>query len=149
MNVGQLKAIWIKRAKLGPMDSSNSASLIVGKGIVGNANQGGKRQVTIIELEVWQQLMKNLNAELDPNTRRANLMVSGISLFKSSKQILRIGNCRLRILGETKPCERMDKAFQGLREAMQSNWGGGAFAEVLEDGEIFVGDCVGWEEIKE
>lgn len=146
MSNGQLRAIWVKRMKLGPMDKKDSATLLAGKGMVGNANQGGKRQVTIIEEEIWQNLMKDLKANLDPNSRRANLMVSGISLVKTSNQILKIGNCRLRILGETKPCERMDEAFSGLRQAMKANWGGGAFAEVLEDGEIFVGDQVSWEE---
>ncbi|MBI4851055.1 MAG: MOSC domain-containing protein [Acidobacteria bacterium] len=144
---GQLKAIWVKRMKRGPMDKASSATLVTGKGLLGNANQGGKRQVTIIEEEVWQNLMKDLQTNLDPNSRRANLMISGISLVKTRNQILKIGNCRLRILGETKPCERMDEAFLGLREAMKADWGGGAFAEVLDDGEIFVGDLVSWEKI--
>jgi len=147
MQTGQLQAIWIKRMKLGPMDKASSANLVTNKGILGNANQGGKRQVTIIEQEVWQGLMKGLQTNLDPNVRRANLMISGISLVKTSNKILKIGGCRLRILGETRPCERMDEAFSGLREAMKANWGGGAFAEVLNDGEIFVGDLVSWEEL--
>lgn len=146
MSIGRLETIWIKRAKLGPMDKVTAAQVIAGKGLVGNANQGGKRQVTIIEQEIWQDLMQNLGASLDPSKRRANLLVSGISLVKTRNKILKIGNCRLRILGETRPCERMDEAFLGLREAMKANWGGGAFAEVLDDGEIFLGDEVSWEE---
>lgn len=146
MSIGRLETIWIKRAKLGPMDKVIAAQLIAGKGLVGNANQGGKRQVTIIEQEIWCSLMENLGANLDASKRRANLLVSGISLVKTRNKILRIGNCRLRILGETRPCERMDEAFLGLREAMKANWGGGAFDEVLDDGEIFLGDKVSWEE---
>jgi MOSC domain-containing protein YiiM len=39
----------------------------------------------------------------------------------------------------------MDEARPGLREAMTRNWRGGVFAEVLDDGEIAVGDQVEWE----
>lgn len=46
---GTLRGIWIKRARLGPMDAVDHAALIENRGIVGNANQNGRRQVTIIE----------------------------------------------------------------------------------------------------
>ena len=142
MQTGQLRAIWVKRAKRGPMDAVEKAELIAGRGIVGNANQGGRRQVTVIEEEIWQNLMNELNGQLSPSSRRANLLVRGISLANTRGRVLRIGECRIRIFGETRPCERMDEALQGLRDALKPNWGGGAFGEVLTDGEISVGDEV-------
>jgi hypothetical protein len=36
----------------------------------------------------------------------------------------------------------MEEAQSGLRAAMYSDWGGGAFGAVLDDGEIRVGDVV-------
>ena len=42
---GKLEAIWLKRMKGGPMDAHETAVLQANKGIVGNANQGGKYPV--------------------------------------------------------------------------------------------------------
>ena len=143
---GKLEAIWIKRAKRGVMDPAQSAVLNANRGIAGNANRGGRRQVTIIEQETWRRLMNELDASIDPSARRANLMVSGIPLVQTRGRTLRIGACRLRVLGETKPCERMEEAVPGLRAVMYPAWRGGAFAEVLDDGAITVGDAVAWED---
>lgn len=140
---GTLEAIWIKRAKRGVMDPAESAVLNANKGIAGNANRvGNRRQVTIIEREVWQRLMTELGASIDPSARRANLMVSGVSLEKTRGKILRVGPCRIEIKGETTPCERMDEALPGLRAAMRPHWAGGVFGVILDDGEIRVGDTV-------
>lgn len=144
MSTGKLEAIWLKRAKRGPMDPKPAAKLKAGRGLVGNANQGGKRQVTIIAQERWQALMAQTGATLDPAARRANLLVSGIELANSRGQLLQIGPVQIRIYNETRPCERMDEAHFGLRAAMKADWGGGAFGEVLNDGEIVVGDLVQW-----
>lgn len=143
---GRLEAIWIKRAHRGPMDAVVEATLVAGRGLVGNADQGRRRQVTLIEREVWDRLMDALRADISPSARRANLLVSGCPLEHARGRILCVGGCRLRILGETRPCERMDEAFDGLREAMKPAWGGGAFAEVLDDARIAVGERVRWEE---
>jgi MOSC domain-containing protein YiiM len=143
---GRLEAIWIKRAHRGPMDPLSTGRLVAGRGLVGNADQGRRRQLTVIEQEAWERLMRELHGSISPAARRANLMVSGVRLAESRDRVLRVGACRLRVRGETRPCERMDEALPGLRSAMRVDWGGGVFGEVLEDGEIAVGDEVEWEE---
>ena len=97
-----------------------------------------------MEQEIWQALMEQLGASLDPSARRANLMLSGIRLANTQKRVLLIGNCRIRIWGETKPCNHLDEVWPGLKEAMADNWAGGAFGEILDDGQISVGDPVRW-----
>jgi MOSC domain-containing protein YiiM len=128
------------------MDPVPTGKLVAGRGLAGSADQGRRRQVTLIERESWDRLMGELNASISPAARRANLLVSGIRLAQSRDRVLWVGRCRLRIAGETKPCERMDEALAGLRRAMAVDWGGGVFAEVLDDGDISVGDEVVWEE---
>jgi MOSC domain-containing protein YiiM len=142
---GSLERIWLKRAKRGPMDPVDTAVLDADRGLRGNANRGGRRQVTIISRERWTELMDALGAQLPPSVRRANLMVSGLDLKESRGRILRIGVARLKINGETRPCERMEEAHAGLEALMRDRWGGGAFAEVLDGGQIRVGDAVEWE----
>ena len=141
---GRLEAIWIKRFKRGPMDPSSEATMVKGRGIEGNANQRGKRQVTIISKEMWEKLMDEVGGDKDPASRRANLMVSGVDLSEIRGPVLAIGNVRIRIHGESRPCERMEEAQPGLKTAMEAPWRGGAFGGVLDDGTISVGDPVEW-----
>lgn len=127
------------------MQERASARVKSGRGLEGNANQGGKRQITLLHAERWLDLTAPLG-DVQPILRRANLLVSGIDLERSENRILRVGKCRLRILGETDPCGRMDEAWPGLQAALRHRWGGGAFAEALNDGEIAIGDTVTWED---
>ena len=142
---GKLEAIWIKRMKRGPMDAVQEATMVAGSGLSNNADQGRKRQVTIIEKEVFDKLKTELSEKVDPAMRRANLMVSGVPLADTRGKILKIGNCRIRIWGETKPCELTDEMHNGLKNALKPDWSGGAFGEVMDDGLIQLGDTVEWD----
>ena len=146
---GRLRAIWIKRFKRGPMDSRQAALLVAGRGLEGNANQRGRRQVTLLDEEGWAEALAELGdagADLPPSARRANLFVSGVCLAQSRGRVLRIGSCRLRIWSECPPCERMDEVLPGLQRALRPGWRGGVCAQVLEGGAIAIGDPVAWEE---
>ena len=126
------------------MDPVDTATLVEGKGVEDSANFGSYRQVTLIALERWLDVTAALEAEVDPSARRADLMVSGLDLEKSRGRLLTVGDCVVRIEGEVKPCERMDEAFRGLREALVPSWGAGAWGVVLRGGSIAVGDAVSW-----
>jgi MOSC domain-containing protein YiiM len=126
------------------MDPAREAQLVAGRGIVGNANQGGKRQVTIVSREAWDAVTRELGADVPPHTRRANLLVRGVELANTRGRVLRVGECRVRVYGETKPCWQMEEAHAGLQSALRPDWRGGAFAEVLDNGRIAVGDSVEW-----
>ena len=144
-NKGRLEAIWIKPCKGKPMVAKAKATLLEGQGIDGNANQGGARQVTIISKEHWNEVAQEIGGETDPSTRRANLMVSGVELQKKQGHILKIGDVRVHIRGETKPCELMDQAHAGMKRALAKEWRGGIYGEVLDNGNIQIGDGITWE----
>ena len=137
---GDVVSIWIKRAHRGVMDRVDSAEAVAGRGLAGNADQGGRRQVTIIDEAAWRDATAEAGAEADPSKRRANVMVRGIVLADSREKLLRLGGCVIRIFGETRPCERMEEAQPGLRQALRAEWRGGVFGEVVEGGLIRVGD---------
>jgi MOSC domain-containing protein YiiM len=137
--MGRIEAIWLKRAGRGPMDPVESA-LVEHDGIRDDANRGrSKRQVTIIESETFERIRAAL-PDAEPPMRRANVMVSGVRLEESRGRVLALGDVRIRIGGETLPCERMDEQCPGLRAALGTAWGGGAYGVVLAGGTLRVGD---------
>jgi len=141
---GEIVTIWIKRAHDGPMDRVGEAQLLAGRGLVGNANQGGRRQITVLDEAAWQNAQTELGVDVDPAARRANILVRGVDLQNSGGKTLRLADCLIRLLGETRPCDLMDEMQPGLRLALGPEWRGGAFGEILEGGTIRVGDAVRW-----
>jgi MOSC domain-containing protein YiiM len=137
---GKVEAIWSKRAHGGVMDSADQATLVEGEGLVGDANFGATRQVTVIEKEVFDRIAAELS-DSGPVMRRANIMVSGIRLENSRDQVLTLGDVKIRIRGETRPCELMDEQRPGLRNALDLYWGGGVHGSVIQGGELRVGDA--------
>ena len=126
------------------MDPVAEAEAVAGRGLKNNANQGGKRQVTLIDESRWAEAQQELGIDVDPRARRANIMLRGVDLEKTNGRMLRLGDCVLRIYGETRPCHQMDEAQPGLRKALDPRWRGGAFAEIVSGGVIHVGDPVDW-----
>ncbi|AFZ45074.1 MOSC domain containing protein [Halothece sp. PCC 7418] len=145
MTEGRVEAIWIKRFKRGPMDAVEQAEMVANQGLVGNADQGGRRQITILDAAVWEQAIAELGVKIDPTARRANILVRGLDLANRRKQILQLGDCRIRIFNEAKPCERMDEVQLGLKAALYDNWRGGACGQVITGGRVQVGDVAQWQ----
>ena len=143
---GRVEKLWSKRAHRGPMDPVREATLVAGEGMQGSVGRSRRRQITIISLEAWESATAGLKRDPGPASRRANIMVSGIELAHSRGRVLRIGASRVVIGGETTPCERMDEAAPGLRVALQPDWRGGVFAQVLDGGIVHIGDLVAWED---
>jgi len=140
---GRVERLWVKRAKRGPMDAVPEVQFIARRGLAGNADAGGRRQVTIISCERWAELTATLG-DVDPVLRRANVMVSGIELEKTRGRLLQIGAATVRINGETRPCRALDFALEGLQRALDPHWGGGVYGEVVEGATVHVDDVVRW-----
>ena len=111
--MGKLEAIWLKRARGGPMDPVDEAVAVEGRGLEGGADFDSHRQVTLIEREVFDRLKGSLDDSVEPMMRRANLLVSGIRLEDTRGRMLAVGDLRVHIRGETRPCGQMEAAGEG------------------------------------
>lgn len=140
--MGVLKKIWLKRFKGGPMDRVGSARLTPDAGIEGNAECSRKRHVTAISAEGWRDAERQLGKPVEPTARRANLLLEGIDLVESLGKTLEVGEVKILIWGETRPCRRMEEACAGLQAALDPAWRAGAHGEIIAGGEIREGDAV-------
>jgi MOSC domain-containing protein YiiM len=135
----------MKKVRGEPMTAVDEARALAGQGFDGGVGEASTRQVTVLAVEAWAHAEAMLGVSVDPALRRANLLVAGVDLAGTAGRVLRVGDLRLEITGETKPCYQMDAAVNGLRAALEPDWRGGAHGVVLNDATVRTGDPVGWD----
>lgn len=106
-----------------------------------------RRAVTVLAREAWDAALADLGDEaagrLDWTTRRANLLVEGVTLPRAVGGVVQIGASVLEVTYPTTPCARMDEeAYPGLKRALYPDWRGGITCRVLKGGPIALGDAV-------
>lgn len=139
---GTIEAIWLRPAARLPVQPVATATAVAGQGLVGDHAGGGKRQITILAREAWADACHALGRSLDPGTRRANVMVSGVDLTASIGGVLQLGEVRIEVLGETRPCELMDDGGRlGLQAALRPDRRGGVYGRILQGGTLRIGDA--------
>jgi MOSC domain-containing protein YiiM len=111
-------------------------------GLQGDRSGKGKRGVTLLSREHWNQVTAALRVDLPWHTRRANVLVEGMQLSASIGHRLRLGEIELYIHGETRPCEQMDRLHPGLRSLLETDCRGGVHGQVSVGGHLKVGDAV-------
>ncbi len=102
----------------------------------------GPRAITLLSKEAWTDACADLGTDLPWEIRRANLLVEGIDLASAMGKRIQIGEARILVHGEVKPCKLMDQQHEGLRAVLKPHFRGGVFGEILEGGTIRVGDPV-------
>ena len=139
------RLIGIARAPrlLAPLEEAEAAEVSVAAGILGDA-RGTKpgRQVTLLFREGWKDACRELDASLHWTTRRANLFIEGVERPREIGGRISIGEIILSVMHETRPCQLMEQAHQGLRNALAPDWRGGVCCDVVRGGTIRVGDAV-------
>ncbi|MEM7505227.1 MAG: MOSC domain-containing protein [Pseudomonadota bacterium] len=139
---GEVRWIGLRPARREAMILVESAAVTL-NGLTGDRrDHPGKRAVSLIQ---WEHLdvIAALAAreDLTPDLLRRNIAVSGINLLGLRKRRFRIGAVLLQGTGLCAPCSRMEETLgPGGYTAMRGH--GGITAEVIEPGEIVLGDTL-------
>jgi MOSC domain-containing protein YiiM len=146
-DAGRLAGIARRERSRSAMEVVTTAAVTLDQGVAGDYRgriaPGGKgrRQVTLLEAESWEAALAELGEALPWQTRRANLLVSGLRLPREAGCVIAIGtSLKIEITGECDPCQRMDELAHGLKAALTPDWRGGVTGRVIADGTIAVGD---------
>ena len=115
---GTLEHIHITPAARQPMQSLAQARLIAGKGIEGDRYLLGTgtysekpepgRQVTLIEAESLEALLRDHEIELTPQEHRRNLTVRDVPLNHLVGRRFRVGSVVLEATRLNKPCKYLE-----------------------------------------
>ncbi len=147
MNISaQLLGIARRACPKALMEPLRQGVISIDQGLSGDCRgKPGKRQVTVLSEAQWQQACAAIGQDLEWTTRRANLLVNGITFGPEDVgRVLAIGDARLRVSYECDPCHRMDAAAKGLRAALEADWRGGVCCRVEQGAIIQLDDPVYW-----
>jgi MOSC domain-containing protein YiiM len=139
---GTVRAIAVRAHPRSAMAEIPECMLIAGQGLAGETGRSRKRSVTLLSLDRWRDVRRELAGDVPWHFRRANLLVEGVDLAAAVGHVLAIGPARVRVHGETKPCALMDQMHSGLRAALVPAFRGGVYGEIIVGGFIRVGDPV-------
>jgi MOSC domain-containing protein YiiM len=139
-----LAAIAYRTKPKAPMTEIGQVEITCAQGLVPDTRgKPGKRQVTLLSRQSWQDVCKELGVELPWTFRRANLLIDGLSFSASDVgRIIRIGDAELQVMIETDPCPRMDAQHAGLTAALLPYWRAGVCCKVLKGASVRIGDRI-------
>jgi MOSC domain-containing protein YiiM len=149
--VGRIESIHLAASEGEPMRPVDRIRLIARVGLEGDryatgrghfsGTPGSGRALTLIEAEVIESLRDTERIVLQPGEARRNLITRGIALNAFVGHRFRIGSVLCEGMRLCEPCNYLDAvAGKPLLHPLRNR--GGLRADVLEDGEIRVGDTV-------
>jgi MOSC domain-containing protein YiiM len=150
MSLGTLAAIFIADSAGGATTPIEEARLVPERGIdgdryfagVGSFSRwpGSGRDITLIEQEVIDAVLREHGVDLRAGQSRRNLVTLGVRLADLNGQFFRIGGALLHGARECAPCGHLERLVPGSFEALKGR--GGLRAEIVEEGNIRNGDAI-------
>lgn len=149
--IGRVEHIHLSGRAGEPMRAIDRIRLIAGIGLEGDRyakglgefskHPGTGRALTLIEAEVLDSLRASLGIDLHPGEARRNVTTRGIALNALVGQRFRIGGVLCEATRLCEPCQYLqDLLVKPILHPLRHR--GGLRADVLQDGEIRIGDEV-------
>jgi MOSC domain-containing protein YiiM len=146
---GRVEGIYVASSEAAPMRSADRIRVLAGVGLEGDRYATGRghfsgapgtgRALTLIEAEVLESLPDSIGTALQPGEARRNLTTRGIALNALVGRRFRIGSVLCEGMRLCEPCRYLEGIVaRPLLEPLSRR--GGLRADVLENGEIRIGD---------
>jgi MOSC domain-containing protein YiiM len=148
-----LVAIYVATAAGAPMEARDRIDALAGAGLrddryaTATGTYSGKgrgaRDVTLIEREAVDAVRaEDDGVDVGEDQTRRNLVTEGVALNHLVGREFRVGSVRMRGVRLAEPCVYLEQltGLVGVRAALVHR--GGLRAEILDDGELRVGDAI-------
>jgi MOSC domain-containing protein YiiM len=146
-----VQALFIGPTSKHPMESVEKAIAVAGRGLEGDrkyrrgdkpqVESGSDREITLIEAEAIEAVVRDYEVELRPIETRRNVLTLGVALNHLVGRQFRVGSVVLRGIRLCEPCEHLESLTRaGVRAALVHR--AGLRAQILQGGEIRIGDSI-------
>ena len=150
--VGRLVAIYVATAAGAPMEARDRIDALAGVGLrddryatatgTYSGTGTGVRDVTLIEREAVDAVRTDDGVDVREESTRRNLVTECVALNHLVGREFQVGTVRMRGVRLAEPCVYLEQltGLAGVRAALVHR--GGLRAEILDDGELRVGDSI-------
>ena len=130
----------------GEMKNVNNIKTFAGKGLEGDRHckvDNDKRcQITLIEFENISYYNKISRTSIKPISFRRNIITQGIKLNEFLNKEFLIGKVKVKAHDLCRPCKYLQERLKQNNVIKEFMHKGGLRCEILDDGEITVGDLI-------
>ncbi len=149
---GRLEGIFVAPTATAPMQAVQRVRAVVGRGLEGDRyfseqgtyspNEGPGRRLTLVEAEALDAVASETGTLLGPGESRRNLVTRGVRLNELVGKRLWIVEVECLGVRLCPPCGHLERVTgrSGLQTALHER--GGLRVDILNDGEIAVGDPI-------
>ncbi|MEK0451689.1 MAG: hypothetical protein RL088_3957 [Verrucomicrobiota bacterium] len=145
-----LAGIYISPTATALPTAVDSVRALAGRGLDGDryamgcgtfSDRPGRRDVTLIEAEEIERFSRESGHAFDAAMSRRNLLTSGVRLNDLVGREFHVGPVLLRGLRLCEPCTHLERVT-GLPVLAGLVHRAGLYAEILNDGELRIGDTI-------